>query len=190
MEQAVKKGCQLGIGGVGGQGVLTAGKMLAEAGMVHYNHVLWFPNYGASMRGGESECVVILSDEEISSPIVHHPQDAMLMDSLFHEIYQQKVGPGGRLIIDSSVIDPKDITRKDISIFSVPATDSAMELGSPQVANMILLGAYLALNNVVSIDAIDEFLDVKFKGSRHEKLISLNKEAIRLGSDQLSKNLQ
>lgn len=187
MERAVKKGCQLGVGGVGGQGVLTLGKMLAEAGMAHYKHVLWFPNYGASMRGGESECMVILSDEEISSPIVHHPKDAILMDSLFHEIYQQKVKPGGRFIIDNSVIEPGSITRDDISLYSVPATDSALELGSPQVANMILLGAYLALSNVVSIDAIDVFLEEKFMGSRHEKLISMNKEAIRLGSEQLTK---
>lgn len=189
MNQAVKKGCELGIGGVGGQGVLTAGKMLAEAGMMYYKHVLWFPNYGASMRGGESECVVSLSDEEISSPIVHHPQDAILMDSLFQEIYQKKVKQGGRLIIDSSVIKPDTIKRDDITVYPIPATDISLEVGAIQVGNMVLLGAYLALSNAVSVDAIDAFLDGKFKGTRHEKLISLNKQAMRLGSEYLSKNL-
>lgn len=187
MERAAKTGCKLAIGGVGGQGVLTAGKLLAEAGMAEYKHVLWFPNYGASMRGGESECVVILSDEEISSPIVHHPQDAILMGSLFQEIYQKKVKSGGRFIIDSSVIDADTIERQDITVYSVPATEISLEVGSVQVANMVLLGAYLALSNVVTVEAIDRFLDGKYRGTRHEGLLSLNKEAIRRGSEQFFK---
>jgi len=187
MNQAVNKGCILGVGGVGGQGVLTLGKMLAEAGMMQYKNVLWFPNYGASMRGGESECLVVLSDDEISSPIVHHPQDAILMDSLFNEIYQQKVKPGGRLIIDSSVIERETIKRDDITVYSVPATEIALELGAMQVSNMVLLGSYIELSGVVSIDTIDEFLEGKFRGTRHEKLIDLNKEAIRRGGDSLAK---
>jgi 2-oxoglutarate ferredoxin oxidoreductase subunit gamma len=189
MEQTPKRGCRLAIGGAGGQGVLTAGKMLAEAGMAEYEHVLWFPNYGASMRGGESECVVILSDEEISSPILHHPDDSILMDALFEEILEKRAKPGGRFIIDSSVIDPGSIKRDDIIVHKVPATEIALGLGSPQVANMVLLGAYLALSNVVSEEAIGEFLDQKYKGTRHENLISLNKEAIRRGGDQISECL-
>lgn len=182
----MKTGCQLAVGGVGGQGVLTLGKMLAEAGMAEYKHVLWFPNYGASMRGGESECVVSLSDEEISSPIVHHPQDSILMDSLFQEIYEKKVMPGGRFIIDSSVVDPDSIKRDDITIYTVPATAISLELGASQIANMVLLGAYISISKVVSSNVIDGFLDQKFMGTRHEHLIALNKEAFRRGSDLIT----
>jgi 2-oxoglutarate ferredoxin oxidoreductase subunit gamma len=185
MEKAVKTGCQLAVGGVGGQGVLTLGKMLAEAGMAYYKNVLWFPNYGASMRGGESECVVILSDDEISSPIVHHPQDAILMDSMFQDIYQKKVKPGGRFIIDSSVIEPGSVDRDDITVYPVPATDISLELGTTQVVNMVLMGAYLELSGVVTPEAIDSFLEEKFMGTRHEKLISLNKEAVRRGGEHI-----
>jgi len=88
--------------GVGGKGVLTAGLLLAQAGMARYRNVLWFPSYQAAMRGGPSECTVILSDEDIASPILTQAQALVVMDSSQLRAFEGRVKPGGILITESA----------------------------------------------------------------------------------------
>ncbi len=181
---------ELMIAGIGGQGVLTIGRLLAEAGMKIYPNVLYFPVYGAAMRGGESECTVILSDEEIPSPAIHRPQAAIIMTEatflapIFKE-FEGRVEPGGTIIIDSSIVQNK-VQRDDVKTFYIPASGVAQELGSHQVANFILLGAYLEASKAVPLPVVEKTLGETMAGSRRKGLLPLNKKALRIGAELMA----
>jgi len=172
---------QVAVAGVGGQGALLFGRLLAEAGRSRYEHVSYFPHYATIMRGGQSECTVIISHQEISSPITFELQAVIIMHPQFVEQYQNRVQPGGRLFLDSSVV-PHKITREDIEVFYIPATKSAIELGDDRVANLVLLGAYLEATKAVPLELVEKALEGRLRGGRGEALLPLNKEALRQGA--------
>jgi 2-oxoglutarate ferredoxin oxidoreductase subunit gamma len=168
------------IAGSGGRGILTIGRLLAEAGMSNYRYVTYFPNYGSAMRGGDSEVTVILSDSEISSQIVYNPEVILIMDASFYEPLVARVKSGGSSLVDSFVVSEKT-ERKDITIYYLPVTQKALEVGNMQVANLVMLGAYLQLTGAVPIDAIERAMDKRMIGTRREVLLSLNKQALEEG---------
>jgi len=169
------------VAGLGGQGLLTTGRLLAEAAMSQYKHVLYFPNYGPQMRGGESECTVILSDNEISSPAVYNPTSAIVMGPAALTQLEERMRAGGMIFVDSSVISAR-VSREDVEVFYIPATKAAIELGGRQVANLILLGAYIEATKAVSLELVEEAMERKLKGSRGEVHVPLNKKALREGA--------
>jgi 2-oxoglutarate ferredoxin oxidoreductase subunit gamma len=164
--------------GVGGKGVLTAGLLLAQAGMARYRNVLWFPSYQAAMRGGPSECTVILSDEDIASPILTQAQALVVMDSSQLRAFEGRVKPGGILITESAGLK-EEISRKDVQTFTIPAVEAALGLGEIQTSNLFLLGAYLALTDAISPELIEGELEKRFSG--RDKALRLNKQALRQG---------
>ena len=168
--------------GLGGKGVLTLGRILAEAGMKLYDQVSYFPNYSPAMRGGESECTVIFSDKSIPSPLVFNPAHAIVMDTASFSTFESRLKTGGILFCDDSMISAKG-ARDDIEVFHLPASEEAVELGNLQVANMVLLGAYVGKAGSVPVETLEEALDTKFKGSRRESLLELNKKAVRRGAE-------
>ena len=172
--------------GLGGKGVLTLGKILAEAGMEIYDHVSYFPNYSPAMRGGESECTVIFSDKPIASPLIYNPAHALVMDPASFTQFEMRLKPGGTLFCDDSIISAKG-DRSDIDVFNVPASDEAVVLGDLQVANMVLLGAYVGKAESVPLGMLERALNKRFKGSRRESLLELNKKAVCKGNE-LAKN--
>lgn len=172
---------ELMIAGVGGRGVLTLGRLLADAGMSKYKHVVYFPNYGPAMRGGSSECTVILSNETISSPAIFRPKTVLILDITAIEEFEKRVSSGGMLVLDSTVINRR-VERSDVDVFYLPATSAALEMGSAQVANLVLLGAYLEKTKAVSLDLIDKALDQRLTGGRRESYLPLNKKALREGA--------
>jgi len=177
----VKEKIELMVAGLGGQGLLTTGWLITETAMLKYRHVLYFPNYGPMMRGGESECTIILSDEEIGSPAVYNPASAIVMGwGAFTEL-EKRLKPGGTIFVDSSVISAK-VTREDIKAFYIPATKMAIELGDRRVANLILLGAYLEATKVLPLEAMEAQLEKQLAGKRGEAILSLNKQALREGA--------
>lgn len=169
------------ITGLGGQGALLFGQLLAEAGMSRYKYVSYFPHYATIMRGGESECTVTLSDEEIDSPAVLRPEAAIVMASPRLKQFEERVQPGGMLMVDSSVVKDK-VGREDVRVFSVPATQIAHDLGEGRVANLVLLGAYLEITRAVPLELVEEVLERKLKGGKGEALLPLNKRALREGA--------
>ena len=173
--------------GLGGKGVLTLGRILAEAGMKLYDHVSYFPNYSPAMRGGESECTVIFSEKAIPSPLVFNPAHAIVMDMASFNTFETRLKSGGIMFCDTSVLSGK-CGRDDISVFQVPASETAVELGDLQVANMVLLGAYVGKAGSVPVEMLEDALDSRFKGSRRESLLELNKIAVRKGAE-LAKNI-
>lgn len=170
---------QVAIAGLGGQGALLFGQLLAEAGMSRYEHVSYFPYYATIMRGGQSECMVILSEEEISSPISFELQAAIVMHPQFLAQYEKRVLPGGLLLLDSSVVEDK-VSREDIRVFYIPATETAVQLGDGRVANLVLLGAYLGVTQAVPLELVEKSLERRLEG--REGLLRLNKQALREGA--------
>ncbi|MFH1234585.1 MAG: 2-oxoacid:acceptor oxidoreductase family protein [Candidatus Diapherotrites archaeon] len=145
--------------GFGGQGVLLIGKILALAGMSEGRHVSWVPSYGPEMRGGTANCTVIISSEEISSPLAPMPDSMIIMNKPSLEAFEPLLKKGGLLVMNSSLIDVKP-KRSDINVFAVPANDIAeKDVGSAKAANIVMLGAYAALSGAVSMDSVKKALE-------------------------------
>lgn len=164
--------------GVGGKGVLTAGLLLAEAGTSLYPHVLWFPSYQAAKRGGPCECSVVLSQEEIASPVLSETETLIIMDKSQLKPFIGRLIKGGLLIIDSTGFKD-EISSSDHQVMKIPAVEIAMSLQSLQSANLILLGAYVRLKHVLPASIFEEQLKEQFSGK--ERQLKTNLEAFDRG---------
>lgn len=167
--------------GFGGQGVMSMGKILAEAGLKEGKNVSWLPSYGPEMRGGTANCNVIISDEPVGAPTVTEATAAIVMNRPSLDKFEKDVLPGGHLFINSSLIDRK-ATRDDINVYYIPANEIADELGTGKIANMVMLGAYIKVTNAAKEETIMEYIAEVFSGKKAE-IIPLNKEALKRGAD-------
>ena len=168
------------IAGFGGQGVLFAGQLLAYAAVAEGRHVTWIPSYGPEMRGGTAHCTVIISDEEIGSPLVERPSAAIVLNAPSMERYAPLVTPGGILVVDSAVVLTSS-GRSDLREVRLPAKELAEELGFPQVANIVAVGAFAAATGDVSLEALERAL-TKRLSKRHRDALEANKLALRRGA--------
>ncbi|AOY75013.1 2-oxoacid:acceptor oxidoreductase family protein [Clostridium formicaceticum] len=167
--------------GFGGQGVMSMGQLLTYSGMIEDKQVSWLPSYGPEMRGGTANCSVIVSDSLIGSPIITEDATAVIAMNLPSLVkFEKNLRTGGRLLINSSLIEKK-AEREDVEVYYIPANEIANEIGNLRVANMVMLGAYLALTNVVSVESIVEAFK-KVYGPSKEHLITLNKQALERGA--------
>lgn len=167
------------ISGFGGQGVISAGILLAQAGMLEGKNVSWFPAYGAEMRGGTANCSVVIADDEVYSPIVSNPDSAIVLNEPSLAKFEPLVRPGGLLIVNSSLVNTKP-QRKDIRIVLVPCNKIAEEAGTTKVANIVALGAFSALTGAVSVEALAKSLPMTFKRARPE-ILEINNKALKEG---------
>lgn len=165
--------------GFGGQGVMLMGQVLAYAAALEGKEATWFPSYGPEMRGGTANCQVVISDEPVTSPILSRPQVAIVLNKPSFQKFEPLVAPGGLLIVNSSLVDQESL-RKDIEVVAIPATDIAQEIGSLQVANFVLLGAYLEKVKAVDFNSVEKVLEKILTGSK-AKFLPLNKEALKRG---------
>ena len=168
------------IAGFGGQGVMSIGKTLVEAGMAEELEVSWVPSYGPEMRGGTANCSVILSDDTIGSPIIYTPTELIAMNTPSLKKFENDVIPGGIIFLNSSIIK-EDVEREDVRVIKVPCDQIAVELGNPKVANMVMLGAYIAATGALKVETIQEMLTHMFTGPK-AKLVPLNMEAMARGA--------
>ena len=169
------------IAGFGGQGVLSMGKILAYSGVMQGLEVSWMPSYGPEMRGGTANVTVILSDRQISSPIVHDYDTAIILNQQSMDKFEPRVKPGGVLIYDpNGVVRPPQ--RKDIRVYAIPATEEAARLGNIRVFNTMILGGYLKVKPVVSLDNVFRGL-AKSLPERMASLIPANEAAIQKGME-------
>lgn len=165
--------------GFGGQGVLLMGQLIAYAALYEGKKVSWIPSYGPEMRGGTANCTVVVSDREIGSPVVTRPSCVVAMNLPSLDKFEDRVKPGGVLVINSSMIN-REPRRTDITVIKVPATATATELGNQRVANMVALGAVVEATRVVSVEGLLETLRKKLP-AHHQDLLPLNQKAIELG---------
>ncbi len=170
---------ELLVAGFGGQGVLVLGQLLATAGMLEGKDVTWFPSYGPEQRGGTCNCAVVVSEEDIGSPMVNQSDTAIVMNLPSLERFEDTVRPGGLLIYNSSLIDQAP-TRSDVKVIAVPATDVAEELGNSRIANLVALGCFIEATKLVSLQSIEDSLKTVLP-ARHHRLIPLNMEALSKG---------
>jgi 2-oxoglutarate ferredoxin oxidoreductase subunit gamma len=155
------------------------GQIIAYAGMIEDKNVTWLPSYGPEMRGGTANCNVIVSDQDIASPLVNSASTVIVMNKPSLEKFESQVAPGGHLYINSSLIDIKT-TRDDINVHYIPASDLAIKIGNVRVANMIILGAFLANTHLLSNESVHEAL-TKVLGINKEHLIIINENALMTG---------
>ena len=164
--------------GFGGQGLMLIGKLLAEASMDEGKEVSWLPSYGPEMRGGTANCTVVVSDKPVASPVINTPRALVAMNQPSLEKFGPRVKPGGLIIINSSMIDIGS-GRDDVTEVRIPANDEARTLGTDKAANMIVLGAYIALTGTCSLDGIIRWMEHQFEGN--DKVIEINRKALQRG---------
>lgn len=172
--------------GFGGQGVLMMGFVLAVSAMKDGRHVTYLPTYGAEVRGGTANCTVVVSDEEIFSPVASTLDYAVLMNKPSLVKYEPMMSEGGLIIINSSLVSDSP-SRKDVKVVQVPANDIARELGSDRTINMIMLGALVAGTGITTQEAIMKGLSeiVKVKNA---SMMELNRKGLQKGAEYALKS--
>lgn len=168
--------------GFGGQGILSMGKFLAYAGMDENMNVSWLPSYGPEMRGGTANCSVILTDENIGSPIVADATTVVVMNRPSLDKFEHSIVPGGLLIMDTDLVN-REPERTDIEVIRIPAQMAAEEVGSKKIANMVLLGALVERTGIVPMEAL--LLALKEHGK--EQFYEMNKNALMKGAEYARK---
>ncbi|MDL2239457.1 2-oxoacid:acceptor oxidoreductase family protein [Bacteroidales bacterium OttesenSCG-928-K22] len=171
------------IAGFGGQGVLSMGKIIAYSGVMQDLEVCWMPSYGPEMRGGTANVTVIVSDTQISSPVLHQFDTAIILNQPSLDKFEAQVKPGGVLLYDPNGIT-KPPTRKDIKVYKIEATELAAEMGNVKIFNMIVLGAYLKIRPVVKLENVMKGLAESIP-TRHHHLLPLNEAAIKAGAEHV-----
>ena len=165
--------------GFGGQGLLFSGKVLAYKGLLEDKNVSWLPSYGPEMRGGTANCSVIISDEPVGAPIIANPDVLVAMNLPSLDKYESTVKSGGTIFVDNSLIERK-VMRDDVSVYYIPATLLAGEIGAPTLANMILVGKLLSVFDEYDEEYVGKAL-AKCVSARHKDLLELNKKAMETG---------
>ncbi|MGE5558946.1 MAG: 2-oxoacid:acceptor oxidoreductase family protein [Bacillota bacterium] len=166
------------IAGFGGQGVLMLGQLLAYAGMVEGKNVSYFPAYGPEMRGGTANCSVVISDEEVGSPVLSTPNIVIALNRPSYEKFHPMLSEDGILFYNSSLFQPEN----DLESFPVPANAIADELGSVKIANMVMLGSLLARRNVVKVETVLTALEEKLSAKRRD-MLEMNRQALSRGAE-------
>ncbi|MBN2125251.1 MAG: 2-oxoacid:acceptor oxidoreductase family protein [Deltaproteobacteria bacterium] len=171
--------------GFGGQGVLMMGYVTAVAAMREGKQVTYLPSYGAEVRGGTANCTVVVSDEEIFSPVASSPDYAVIMNRPSLARYEGMLKDGGILVLNSSLVDALP-SRADLEVVQVPANQLAKELGSDRTINMIMLGAFAAKTKITSLDALMNGLTEIVKGKK-ASVMKLNRKGLDMGAEYVTK---
>lgn len=174
------------IAGFGGQGVLLAGVLLAQAAIEQKLHTTWFPSYGAEMRGGTANATVVMSDDEIGSPIAFNPNALIALNEPSLNRFMPKMSKDAIIIANSSIISEKN--SYDISPIFIPVTDIAdKEIKNVKTANLVAVGALIkaiekSAKNKSEILTLESALKACEKAfAAKPKLIDINKQAIQAG---------
>lgn len=167
--------------GFGGQGILFAGKVVAYAGLIEGRELSWLPSYGPEMRGGTANCSVIVSDEEVGSPLVDMADVIVAMNLPSLLKFEDKVKPGGVLVVNQSLIDRK-VERDDIQVVYCDANRIAEEVGNPKGANVAILGAMLEKAPITSVETMMEAIRIEL-GEKKARFLEGNKKALVAGME-------
>lgn len=169
------------IAGFGGQGILSAGRLLAYAGMLENKNVSWLPSYGPEMRGGTANCHVVISDQPVGSPILNTASTLIVMNGPSLEKFEELVEAGGLIITDSSLVD-RTVQRKDLEVFTIPATQMASDMGNTTYANIILLGKFISRTGIISVENFEKALKSVLPPKKHY-LIPEEMKALEMGAN-------
>ena len=172
------------IAGFGGQGIILAGKLLAQTAMNVGREVTFIPSYGAEVRGGTSNCSVIVSPEPIASPVVSRPDSILVLNKASFVKFTPWLKSDGLMVMNVSMID-SPCERDDITVVPVPASEIAAELKSPKSANMVMLGAYLAKTGLFELTEMIAAL-AEVLAQRYHNMLDVNADALRKGAESVA----
>ncbi|MBR1810074.1 MAG: 2-oxoacid:acceptor oxidoreductase family protein [Clostridia bacterium] len=165
--------------GSGGQGIMSAGITLAHTAIDMGKHATYLPEYGPEQRGGSAKCTVVINDAPIVSPLPTRCDNLIVMNEQAYRKFGEDVKPGGVLLINSSRI-PAPETRDDVTVIAAPVDDIALELGSPRIANTVLLGILIGATEIVAKETLALSLEDKFKEKKPE-ILEMNIKALDRG---------
>ncbi|HDL85219.1 MAG TPA: 2-oxoacid:ferredoxin oxidoreductase subunit gamma [Candidatus Acetothermia bacterium] len=168
------------IAGFGGQGVILAGKILAQAAMNHGLEVTWLPSYGPEMRGGTANCTVVMANETVGSPIVDEPTSLIAMNLPSLDKFEQMVAKGGTIIVNSSLVN-REVARNDLNVIKLPLNDLGAKVGNMRAINMIALGGYVKATGVVPLEVVKETMAQMLEKGGKGKFVPLNAKALDEG---------
>ncbi len=172
------------VSGFGGQGVMLVGQIMAYIATDKGLNTLWFPSYGPETRGGTANCSVTISEKPINSPVIEEATSAIIMNKPSLIKFNSRIISGGHAIINSDLV--KDFEqRDDVHYHLVDANSIAVKLGNIKIANMVMLGAYIGITKVFTIEEIKSVLVKKFTGAK-ASLIDINIEALKEGINVVS----
>lgn len=172
---------EIRIAGMGGQGIMVIGQLLAHATLIEGGNVVWFPSYGPETRGGAAECTVIISADEIGSPVTSTPDTLIAMTQPLLDKFASSVKREGVILVNTSLAEAPDY-RQDCKIVEIPANDLAAELGSAKAANMIMLGAYVEMLKPVSLDSVKASME-EVLPEHNRRFIPINNAALDKGAE-------
>lgn len=170
------------IAGFGGQGIMSAGRLIAYAGMLDGREVSFFPSYGPEMRGGTANCMVVVSEEPIASPVLNSCDALIVMNNPSLEKFESYLKKDGILIADSALVQRKP-TRKDIRFFEFPATLMASDAGNKTLSNIYLVGKLIKETGIIKPESFEKALYSVLPQRKHA-LIPQEMEALRAGMAQ------
>ncbi len=164
--------------GIGGMGVVSAGQVLLRAASRTYDYVSFVPVYGYAMRGGLCECTVIFSHEKIRAPLLDQAHAVLLLDSSQFASFEPRVRSGGIMIAEKTGLTEQR-GREDYKLYALPGMEIAGSIGSTVVNNMILLGAYIAITDVLPREFLEQELIEKYRVD--DRVLALNVDAFKRG---------
>ena len=167
------------IAGFGGQGIMLAGKLMIQAGLLEGRNVTFIPSYGAEVRGGTAHCHVIISGDEIASPVIAFPDACLVMNSPSLQKFTPRLRAGGLLLINRSLAK-EEVTRKDVNVIGVEANEIAEGLGNIKAANLVILGAYARDSLLLTMESIRRALE-SLLPPHHRDLLEINLKALQSG---------
>ncbi len=168
--------------GFGGQGVMLIGNLLAYAAIREGKNVTYLPSYGVEMRGGTANCSVVVSEEEIGSPVVGHPGSLIVMNRPSLVKFAPRMRAGGVLVLNSSLVPATECPRDDVDLVALPLNELAREVGNDRLANMVALGALVAKTGVVALETVKEALEDALNPKYHQ-MIPVNRQAMDKGAE-------
>ena len=169
------------VAGSGGQGALMLGEVLAIATIYRGQNATWLPSYGPQMRGGTANCSVVLSTEDIASPVVEEPTVAFCLNQPSLNKFGPAVRRGGLVIANDDTIEEYP-SLEGVEVVRVQANRLAAEVGNPMVLIMVVLGALLKKRPLVEQEDVVRAMEHVWGEARAKKLVPLNLKAIAAGS--------
>jgi 2-oxoglutarate ferredoxin oxidoreductase subunit gamma len=167
--------------GFGGQGIISLGQIWVYCAMEEGKNVTFFPFYGAEKRGGIARAGVVVSDEEIASPLVTTPDSVLVMNPDSLPLCEKMLKKGGLMLVNSSLV-PAGPARTDITVVKIAAQEIAEKIGDAKIANMVALGAMAKLTGALELSSVEKILKKFFPETKH-KFVPMNVSAIRAGQD-------
>ena len=167
------------ISGFGGQGVVLAGSLLANAALLENKKVAGMISYGAEVRGGTANSSTIISNDEITSPVIDKPNMVIALNQPSLDKYKGKIEKNGFLVINTSLAD--EIESRDVNVVRIDATNIANELGNVKVANIVAVGALIKKSNILRLEDARKALPLVLKGKK--ELVEINEKALMKGAE-------